>query len=384
MRLFISTILTLFVSVTSFAVTTINVHVTDKNGRPVPDAKVEVSGVVLLSEEEFLRQIGLENCVECVKKNQKELEHVLKYDKIGNWQDCGYDNYEVWRMGISERAGRYEYDYLGSYKTDENGFARVEADGFEEYRISVNGATRYFIDGLKNVKMSVKSGEQRLQFSISDIFRLIDSVNIVYVVKKDPYLDIRKKLPENKGLLKFEDVLKYYPEVQSVRYFKREAVECIAFLYSTMDVSARYTVERNLFFYLEYGEYQLIVGRENGEIYISDFIIGYDDAVWIWNGVSWENFLALKWNSDYKTLPPPDQIQIPTVITPYTQDGLNDDFLPGYEVEIFDYYGNFVSSSANGWDGRKGSDLAPPGIYFYKVKLKDGRKRKGTVEVIKM
>ncbi|MBO5800345.1 MAG: hypothetical protein J6R41_10025, partial [Paludibacteraceae bacterium] len=362
MRLFISTILTLFVSVTSFAVTTINVHVTDKNGRPVPDAKVEVSGVVLLSEEEFLRQIGLENCVECVKKNQKELEHVLKYDKIGNWQDCGYDNYEVWRMGISERAGRYEYDYLGSYKTDENGFARVEADGFEEYRISVNGATRYFIDGLKNVKMSVKSGEQRLQFSISDIFRLIDSVNIVYVVKKDPYLDIRKKLPENKGLLKFEDVLKYYPEVQSVRYFKREAVECIAFLYSTMDVSARYTVERNLFFYLEYGEYQLIVGRENGEIYISDFIIGYDDAVWIWNGVSWENFLALKWNSDYKTLPPPDQIQIPTVITPYTQDGLNDDFLPGYEVEIFDYYGNFVSSSANGWDGRKGSDLAPPGI----------------------
>lgn len=217
MRLFFSTILTLFVSVTSFAVTTINVHVTDKNGRPVPNAKVEVSGVVLLSEEEFLRQIGLENCVECVKKNQKELEHVLKYDKIGNWQDCGYDNYEVWRMGISERAGRYEYDYLGSYKTDENGFARVEADGFEEYRISVNGATRYFIDGLKNVKMSVKSGEQRLQFSISDIFGLIDSVNIVYVVKKDPYLDIRKKLPENKGLLKFEDVLKYYPEVQSVR-----------------------------------------------------------------------------------------------------------------------------------------------------------------------
>ena len=384
MRLFISTILTLFVSVTSFAVTTINVHVTDKNGRPVPNAKVEVSGVVLLSEEEFLRQIGLENCVECVKKNKKKLEQELKYDKIGNWQDCGYDNYEVWRMGISERAGRYEYDYLGSYMTDENGFARVEADGFEEYRISVNGATRYFIDGLKNVKMSVKSGEQRLQFSISDIFRLIDSVNIVYVVKKNPYLDIRKKLPENKGLLKFEDVLKYYPEVQSVRYFKREAVECIAFLYSTMDVSARYCVERNLFFYLEYGEYQLIVGRENGEIYISDFIIGYDDAVWIWNGVSWENFLGLKWNSDYKTLPPPDNIQIPTVITPYTQDGLNDDFLPGYEVEIFDYYGNFVSSSANGWDGRKGSDLAPPGIYFYKVTLKDGRKRKGTVEVIKM
>jgi hypothetical protein len=141
---------------------------------------------------------------------------------------------------------------------------------------------------------------------------------------------------------------------------------------------------------LEQGEYQFIFSSDNGEIFIDE--LNTRTASNIWHRFMWEKFPDERWllhyyvrfDPNYKAKTPPDNIQIPTVITPYTQDGLNDDFLPGYEAEIFDYYGNFVSSSANGWDGRKGSDLAPPGIYFYKVKLKDGRKRKGTVEVIKM
>ncbi|MCQ2218287.1 MAG: gliding motility-associated C-terminal domain-containing protein [Paludibacteraceae bacterium] len=78
-----------------------------------------------------------------------------------------------------------------------------------------------------------------------------------------------------------------------------------------------------------------------------------------------------------------DNTIIPTLITPYSKDGINDDFMPGYDVEIFDIYGNQIIQSSDGWNGERNGELAKAGTYFYKIVLKDGREKKGTIEVIK-
>ena len=78
-----------------------------------------------------------------------------------------------------------------------------------------------------------------------------------------------------------------------------------------------------------------------------------------------------------------DNIVIPTIFTPYTIDGFNDDFMPGYKVIIYDRYGNIVCNSDNGWDGTYKGDTAEPGVYMYVLTLKDGRVMKGTIEVFR-
>lgn len=78
-----------------------------------------------------------------------------------------------------------------------------------------------------------------------------------------------------------------------------------------------------------------------------------------------------------------DNIEIPTVITPHTADGINDDFMPGYRTIIYNRYGDVVSDSDDGWDGMFRGELADPGVYIYSLILKDGREIKGTIEVFK-
>ena len=78
-----------------------------------------------------------------------------------------------------------------------------------------------------------------------------------------------------------------------------------------------------------------------------------------------------------------DNIVIPTIFTPYTADGFNDDFMPGYKVIIYDRYGNIICNSKNGWDGTYRGDTADPGVYMYVITLKDGRVVKGTIEVFR-
>ncbi|MBP5480425.1 MAG: gliding motility-associated C-terminal domain-containing protein [Paludibacteraceae bacterium] len=78
-----------------------------------------------------------------------------------------------------------------------------------------------------------------------------------------------------------------------------------------------------------------------------------------------------------------DNIVIPTLFTPHTADGFNDDFMPGYKVIIYDRYGNIVCNSSNGWDGTYRGDTADPGVYMYVITLKDGRVEKGTIEVFR-
>lgn len=87
--------------------------------------------------------------------------------------------------------------------------------------------------------------------------------------------------------------------------------------------------------------------------------------------------------SDTISLHLSDNIVIPTIFTPYTVDGQNDDFMPGYPVIIYDRYGDIITNSENGWDGYYRGKLADPGVYYYVLTLKDERVVKGTIELFR-
>lgn len=76
-------------------------------------------------------------------------------------------------------------------------------------------------------------------------------------------------------------------------------------------------------------------------------------------------------------------VQIPTAITPYVKDGMNDYYMRGFDVMIFDRYGMKVFQGSDGWDGTKGGRMADPGVYYCQVVLKDGKLHTGTIEVVK-
>jgi gliding motility-associated-like protein len=64
---------------------------------------------------------------------------------------------------------------------------------------------------------------------------------------------------------------------------------------------------------------------------------------------------------------------IPKVFTP-NGDGINDVFMQGYEVTIFDRTGTIIFKGDNGWNGAYQNKLVSRNIYFYKLnrKLPDG------------
>ncbi len=73
---------------------------------------------------------------------------------------------------------------------------------------------------------------------------------------------------------------------------------------------------------------------------------------------------------------------IPTAFTPMNSIGMNDTFMEGYPVIIFNRYGQKMVESQNGWDGKCRGEYVDPGVYFYEVILKDDSKHKGTIEVV--
>lgn len=77
-------------------------------------------------------------------------------------------------------------------------------------------------------------------------------------------------------------------------------------------------------------------------------------------------------------------VLMPTAFTPHIKDGMNDIYMEGYDVTIYDRYGDKVFEGNNGWNGMKGDVMADPGVYYVYVLLKDGKKYKGTVEIIKI
>lgn len=76
--------------------------------------------------------------------------------------------------------------------------------------------------------------------------------------------------------------------------------------------------------------------------------------------------------------------KLPTAFTPYTQDGLNDIYMEGHKVVIFDRYGAKVFEGDNGWDGTFKGRFADPGVYFSKVFLNSGVTISGTIEIVKV
>lgn len=82
------------------------------------------------------------------------------------------------------------------------------------------------------------------------------------------------------------------------------------------------------------------------------------------------------------------QVQWPTAITPYDENGLNDTFVkdmdPNFHTAIFNRFGMPLMETDNGWDGfLHDGKLAVPGVYYYVVTLPDGNVKKGTIEVFK-
>ncbi|MBQ0156905.1 MAG: gliding motility-associated C-terminal domain-containing protein, partial [Bacteroidales bacterium] len=73
---------------------------------------------------------------------------------------------------------------------------------------------------------------------------------------------------------------------------------------------------------------------------------------------------------------------IPTAITPHNSKDMNDVFMPGYSVVIFNRYGNKVFEGEDGWDGTIRGELADPTVYYYILTMKDGSVRQGTIEVV--
>ncbi|MBR3520826.1 MAG: T9SS type B sorting domain-containing protein [Paludibacteraceae bacterium] len=77
-----------------------------------------------------------------------------------------------------------------------------------------------------------------------------------------------------------------------------------------------------------------------------------------------------------------DDVDIPTSFTP-NNNGVNDVFMEGYEIFIHDRYGLLVCHSTNGWDGRYRGEPADAGVYLYTVRFKNGKEKRGTVEILK-
>jgi len=74
--------------------------------------------------------------------------------------------------------------------------------------------------------------------------------------------------------------------------------------------------------------------------------------------------------------------KLPTAFTP-NNDGFNEIFLEGYEIQIFNRWGSLLYSGKDGWDGKYKGRVVEAGIYFYISTSPLGIVQRGTIEVIK-
>ena len=78
----------------------------------------------------------------------------------------------------------------------------------------------------------------------------------------------------------------------------------------------------------------------------------------------------------------------PTAFTPYNNNGLNETFAKGFELDVYNRFGVQIFKGADGWDGvmnqnMGANEMAMPGVYYYAVFLPDGNVKKGTIEIVK-
>lgn len=74
--------------------------------------------------------------------------------------------------------------------------------------------------------------------------------------------------------------------------------------------------------------------------------------------------------------------KLPTAITPFTVDGMNDVFMKSFPVKIFNRYSQLIFEGMDGWDGSTNGEMADPGVYFYEVAMRDGTVLQGTIEIV--
>jgi gliding motility-associated-like protein len=77
---------------------------------------------------------------------------------------------------------------------------------------------------------------------------------------------------------------------------------------------------------------------------------------------------------------------IPNVFTP-DGDGINDVFMPDFDLEIVDRNGMRIYKGSEGWDGRRNDRPADPDTYFYLIKYKNSKDkiltRKGYLTLVR-
>lgn len=78
-----------------------------------------------------------------------------------------------------------------------------------------------------------------------------------------------------------------------------------------------------------------------------------------------------------------DEVNVPTAFTPSDGNGINDRFMEGYEIYVYDRYGLLLCHSKNGWDGTYRGEPADAGVYIYTIRFRNGTEKHGTVEIIK-
>lgn len=148
----------------------------------------------------------------------------------------------------------------------------------------------------------------------------------------------------------------------------------------TIDMVASFDgkVEGPITWYSEDGEGNINILGETEELKNSDMPSGDVQYYFIAKNGACNDI-----KSDIMTVALVDEIEIPTVFTPFEQNGENDEFMLGYEVVIYDRFGNLIHRGDNGWDGTYKGDVADAGVYVYTLILKDGREKKGTIQVFK-
>jgi len=204
--------------------------------------------------------------------------------------------------------------------------------------------------------------------------------------------------PSNKDTLAFY-LDKHWKEIfESESYFANNQLHiCKA------DTAFSIHVEKKLELTLTPNAYKIREGRTL-DLTVSSTSTNHHEFQWFENGVFFDSTAVANYVIDdfhesahYRVYTSNDyceasdsvfievEVFIPNIITPYNENKKNDDFVVGsrsvVQVEIFNRYQQKIHEGNNGWDGTYRGELAEPGTYYYRVVMKDGSVRKGTLEV---